>query len=70
MPSFAVETAQRVYRNVVERGIIHRARDFVGQGAGKRFVVTTEDVWRLHGEKLRAQFDNGLEVLFSRAESE
>ena len=64
MPSFAVETAQRVYRNVVERGIIHRARDYVGQGACKRFVVTTEDVWRLHGEKLKTQFNDGLEVLF------
>ncbi len=64
MPSFAVETAQRVYRNVVERGIIHRARDFVREGAGKRFVVTTEDVWRLHGQKLQAQFEDGIEVLF------
>lgn len=64
MPSFAVETAQRVYRSVVERGIIQRARDFVEDRSGKRFVVTTEDVWRLHGKKLQAQFSDGLEVLF------
>ena len=64
MPSFAVETAHHVYKNVVERGIVQRAREFVGARAGKCFVVTTEDVWRLHGEKLRRQFPDGLEVLF------
>ncbi len=31
----------------------------------KLFVVTTEDVWRLHGAKLRVQFaENALRVLF------
>ena len=55
MPSFAVETAHHVYKNVVERGIVQRAREFVGARAGKCFVVTTEDVWWLHGEKLRTQ---------------
>ena len=64
MPSFAVETAQRVYQNVVERGVISRACDFISPRAGKRFVVTTEDVWRLHGSKLKAQFGEDLHVLF------
>jgi 3-dehydroquinate synthase len=64
MPSFAEETAQRVYENVVERGIIRRARDFVPERAGRCFVVTTADVWRLHGKKIEAQFGDGLEVLF------
>jgi 3-dehydroquinate synthase len=64
MPSFAVETSQRVYQNVVERGIVQRAREFVPERAGKCFVVTTEDVWRLHGEKLKPQFPGRLDVLF------
>jgi 3-dehydroquinate synthase len=64
MPSFAVETPQRVYENIVERGAIRRARELVGPRAGKCFTVTTEDVWRLHGEKLRMQFPEGLDVLF------
>lgn len=64
MPSFAVQTAQRAYENIVERGAIRRAREFVGARSGKSFAVTTEDVWRLHGEKLRTQFSDGLNVLF------
>src|SRR5690349_18426741 len=64
MPSFSVQTAQRAYENIVERGAIRRAQEFVGARSGKCFAVTTEDVWRPHGEKLRTQFPDGLNVLF------
>jgi 3-dehydroquinate synthase len=64
MAVFAVKTAQSTYQNVVERGVLQRVAEFVPERAGKLFVVTTEDVWRLHGEKLRAQFaDGALQVL-------
>jgi 3-dehydroquinate synthase len=65
MPSFAVKTPQRDYCATVERGLLARAAHYVPKGSGKVFVVTTEDVWRLHGEA----FSRGLagvkhEVLF------
>ena len=53
MPSFRVETPQRSYDAVVERGAISRLSDVLPPRAGKIFVVTTEDVWELHGGKLR-----------------
>lgn len=53
MPSFRVETPQRAYDAVVERGAISRLSDVLPPRAGKVFVVTTEDVWELHGEKVR-----------------
>jgi 3-dehydroquinate synthase len=50
MPSFAVKTPQRDYCATVERGLLARAAHYIPKGSGKVFVVTTEDVWRLHGE--------------------
>jgi 3-dehydroquinate synthase len=50
MPSFAVKTPQRDYCATVERGLLARAAHYIPQGSGKVFLVTTEDVWRLHGE--------------------
>jgi 3-dehydroquinate synthase len=65
MPTFTVKTPQHTYQNVVERGVIRRIAEFIPARLGKRFVVTTEDVWRLHGEKLKTQLDSKtLEVLF------
>jgi 3-dehydroquinate synthase len=55
MASFEVRTAQRTYWNVVERGVLKRVREFIPAQAGKCFVVTTADVWRLHGAALEAQ---------------
>lgn len=52
MPSFDVRTAQSAYPSVVERGILGRASAFLPAKHGKLFVVTTEDVWRLHRAKL------------------
>ncbi len=64
MPAFAVRTGQHTYQNVVERGLLQRVSEHIPASAGKRFVVTTEDVWRLHGPVLAAQFDGNVEVLF------
>jgi 3-dehydroquinate synthase len=52
MPTFRVETAQRCYAAIVERGIIGSAADYVPGKAGQVFVVSTEDVWRHQGEAL------------------
>lgn len=62
MPSFAVATPQRTYPAVVERGVLERAFEFVPLCAGTLFVLTTEDVWRLHGARLR--LGRRAEVLF------
>ena len=58
MPQFDVATPQRTYAAVVERGGIARLREFLfrsgGTVPGKIFVVTTQDVWELHGPRLRS----------------
>jgi 3-dehydroquinate synthase len=59
MPSFRVETPQRAYDAIVERGAIARLPDVLPARAGKVFVVTTADVWEFHGAKVQ-------EVLRSR----
>ncbi len=56
MPVFQVKTAHHNYQNVVERGILACFSQFMPADAGKLFIVTTEDVWRLHGHTIRAQF--------------
>jgi len=64
MPIFTVKTPSHAYQNIVERGVIRRMSEFIPPRAGKLFVVTTEDVWRLHGEKVKPQFPaKSLEVL-------
>ena len=52
MPSFRVETPQRCYSAVVERGVIGQLAQYIPSKAGKLFVVSTEDVWRHQGEAL------------------
>lgn len=52
MPQFEVATPQRTYTAVVERNGIARLREF--DIPGKIFVVTTNDVWELHGWRLRS----------------
>ena len=64
MPSFRVETPQRSYDAIVERGAIARIREFLPARAGKVFVVTTADVWELHGASVqRALAGRACEVL-------
>lgn len=57
MPAFEVQTAQHNYANVVERGILKRVREFIPRGAGKVFIITTRDVWTLHGAALGLEAD-------------
>ena len=52
MPSYAVETPQRNYSAIVERGILEQAGSFLPAKCGKVFVVTNRDVWNLHGATL------------------
>ena len=50
MPSFRVETPQRSYDAVVERGCLGRIS--IPRSSGKVFVISTRDVWELHGSAL------------------
>ncbi len=50
MPRYAVETPRARYVVIVERGALASLAAHVPATAGKLFVVTTADVWRLHGE--------------------
>jgi 3-dehydroquinate synthase len=54
MLAYAVETPQRNYQAVVERGLLRRVSDFVPQTSGKIFIVTTPDVWKLYGEPVES----------------
>ncbi len=53
MPSYAVKMPDREYSAHVERGILERAADFIPHSASRIFVVTTEDVWRHQGDRLK-----------------
>ena len=50
MPSFVVTTAARSYPAIAESGALARLPEFLPEGAGKLFTVTTRDVWDLHGQ--------------------
>ena len=54
MPTYQVETPQRCYAAIVERGVIGHAARYIPPKTGKVFVVTTEDVWRHVGAQLAA----------------
>jgi 3-dehydroquinate synthase len=54
MPVFQVKIQPQWYSAIVERGALERILQFVPARTGKLFVVTTEDVWQLHGERLRS----------------
>jgi 3-dehydroquinate synthase len=56
MPTFRIETPQRAYDAIVERGAISRIPDFLPARSGKVFVVSTEDVWGFHGAKVKEAF--------------
>jgi len=64
MPTYRVETPQRCYPILVERGAIARVREFVPSKAGKVFFVSTEDVWQHHGHMMVRRAPD--EVLFFR----
>lgn len=52
MPSFVVDTPQRKYEAIVERGILGRTGEYIPAAAGKVFVITTRDVWEFHRSRL------------------
>jgi 3-dehydroquinate synthase len=54
MPTYLVETPQRCYSAIVERGVIGQAAAYIPPKTGKVFVVTTADVWKHAGAPLRA----------------
>lgn len=65
MPSFRVSTLQREYDAIVERGCVDRAPEFLPPRSGLTFVVTTADVWQLHGATLeRSLGSRSYQVLF------
>src|SRR5579863_3936746 len=65
MPSFAVETPQRRYTILVERGCLNRVKEYIPAHAGRVFFVSTEDVWKLHGDLLAgAAGGHPSEILF------
>jgi len=53
MASYRVQTPQRAYDAIVERGCIARIDEFLPARAGRIFVVTTSDVWGLHGDRVK-----------------
>jgi 3-dehydroquinate synthase len=59
-----VTTAQHAYACIVERGILQRVQEFIPQRASKLFIITTEDVWRLHAAAIERQLDRERHVLF------
>lgn len=61
MPSFAVETATAQYQAIVERGVLNHTSKYVPGRHKKVFVITTEDVWKLHGKALDGL---GYEVIY------
>jgi 3-dehydroquinate synthase len=62
MPAHEVRTGTQSYKAFVERGILRRAGEHLPRAKGKVFVLTTSDVWELHGSRIRNQFAH--EVLF------
>ncbi|MBM3728184.1 MAG: 3-dehydroquinate synthase [Acidobacteria bacterium] len=63
MPQFPVGSGARPYPAIVERGVLGRLAEFVPAQAAKVFVLTTRDVWDLHGAAVAGSL-NGAEVLF------
>jgi len=65
MPGFRVETPQRAYDAIVERGSLERIAEFLPARCGKLFVVTTADVWGFYGARVeRALAGRAYQVLF------
>src|SRR5947209_3510136 len=70
MPTFEVKTAQRTYPSVVERGILQQIRRFIPRNTGKLFIITTEEVWRLHGKRIASQISMYEHFVLTLAEGE
>jgi 3-dehydroquinate synthase len=65
MPEFHVAAPGGFYEAIVERGAISRIPEFVPDRCGQVFVISSEDVWNLHGGRIReALGDGGFDALF------
>jgi 3-dehydroquinate synthase len=65
MPSYFVETPACRYPVLVERGGLVNVREYIPSRAGKVYLISTEDVWQLHGDALaRAMSGRPFEILF------
>jgi 3-dehydroquinate synthase len=65
MSSYTVETPQRTYQAVVQRGVLSEAGASIPAKSGKVFVISTPDVWELHGATLaRGLYPWTFELLF------
>ena len=45
-------TPGRQYDAIIERGVLNRIQEWIPKQSGKIFVITTRDVWHLHGALL------------------
>lgn len=63
---FSVSTPQRDYDACIGRGVLHRISEFIPPKTGKVFILTTRDVYDLHG----AAFDKNHHVIFFRGGEE
>ena len=71
MASFTITTPQRAYCAIVERGILTRVAQYVPPRSGKVFVVTNQDIWQRHGDKIARGLSHvAHEVLFLPAGEE
>jgi len=52
MPSHVVTTGTQRYECHIERGILSRVAEYLPPKAGRVFVITTRDVWKLHGSAM------------------
>jgi 3-dehydroquinate synthase len=53
MPQYRVATSQQSYPVIIERGVVARLAEFIPKDRGRIFVVSTRDVWDLHGDLIR-----------------
>jgi 3-dehydroquinate synthase len=47
-----VTTPERQYDAIIERGVLQQILQWIPKKSGKVFIVTTRDVWELHGSRL------------------
>jgi 3-dehydroquinate synthase len=58
---FSVSTPQRDYSAFIGRGVLQQLAEHIPSKTGKTFILTTRDVWELHGNSLPLP---GAKVLF------
>ena len=68
MARYTVTTPGRQYDAIIERGVLNRIQQWIPQKSGKIFIVTTRDVWDLHGARLAA-LTSAMPLFFTGGES-